>query len=136
MVPLLLTAMLAAGAASPDAVVGTWRSPTKNGIIDIQKCGSTLCGRLVGGDDIKADPNFTDKKNKDEKLRSRPLKGITMLSGFKPGEDGVWQGGQVYNPNDGGTYSGKITVTDPNTLKLRGCIIWPACKTETWTRVR
>lgn len=134
MIPMLLAVMLAA-APSADSVIGTWHSPTKNGVIEIRACGSSICGALVGGDDMKANPNARDVNNKDAKLQARPLKGITMLSGFT-WSDGVWSGGKVYNPSDGGTYSGKITPTDANTLKLRGCIIWPACKTETWTRIR
>jgi uncharacterized protein (DUF2147 family) len=126
---------VAAAASSPDSVIGTWHSPTKNGVISIQKCGSSICGTLESGDDIKANPAAKDVNNKDESLRGRQLKGIQMLSGFT-WDDGAWTGGKVYNPSDGGTYSGKITPVDANSLKLRGCIIWPACKTDTWTRIR
>jgi uncharacterized protein (DUF2147 family) len=133
MLPMLFAAFLAAPSA--DSVIGTWHSPTKNGVISIQKCGSSICGTLESGDDIKANPAAKDANNKDESLRSRPLKGIQMLSGFT-WDDGAWSGGKVYNPSDGGTYSGKITPVDANSLKLRGCIIWPACKTDIWTRIR
>jgi uncharacterized protein (DUF2147 family) len=134
MLPMLFAAFLAAPSA--DSVVGTWHSPTKNGVINIQKCGSSLCGTLESGDDIKAHPDAKDVNNKDASQRGRTLKGLTMLSGFKAGTDGVWEDGNVYNPNDGRTYSGKITVVDANTLKLRGCVFVPLCKTETWTRIR
>lgn len=134
MIPMLMAAMLAA-APSADSVVGQWHSPTKNGVIDIQKCGSSICGHLVNGDDIRAHPDAKDINNKDAAQRGRPLKGITMLSGFTR-DDGVWSGGSVYNPDDGRTYSGKITPVDANTLKLRGCVFVPLCKTETWTRIR
>ncbi len=133
MITMLFAAMLAAPSA--DSVIGTWHSPTKNGIIEIQRCGSSICGHLLSGDDIKGNPDAKDANNKDEAQRGRPLKGLTMLSGFKQGE-GVWEDGQVYNPNDGRTYSGRITLVDANTLKLRGCVFVPLCKTETWTRVR
>lgn len=133
MVPMLLAALLAAPSA--DSIVGTWHSPTKNGVIDIRRCGSSLCGTLEGGDDIRANPNARDGNNKDAAKRARPLKGLTMLSGFH-WDDGAWVDGQVYNPNDGRTYSGRITPVDANTLKLRGCVFVPLCKTETWTRIR
>ena len=48
----------------------------------------------------------------------------------------AWTGGTVYNPDDGRTYSGKITPVDVNHLKLRGCVFYPLCKTETWTRIQ
>ncbi len=30
----------------------------------------------------------------------------------------------------------RITLTNDNTLRLRGCIVAPLCKTQTWTRVQ
>ena len=126
---------MAAAAQSPDSVIGTWHSPVKNGIINIQKCGSSICGTLESGDDIKANPAAKDVNNKDESKRGRQLKGIQMLSGFS-WDGGAWSGGQVYNPDDGRTYSGKVTPVDANSLKLRGCVFVPLCKTDTWTRVR
>jgi uncharacterized protein (DUF2147 family) len=48
----------------------------------------------------------------------------------------VWSDGQVYNAEDGKTYSGKITPVGTDQLKLRGCVFFPLCKTQTWTRVR
>lgn len=131
---MLFAAMLAASSA--DTVIGTWHSPTKNGVIAIRKCGASLCGTLENGDDIRANPHARDTNNKDAGKQGRPLKGLTMLSGFTPGTGGIWQDGQVYNPNDGRTYSGKITIIDQDTLKLRGCVFVPLCKTETWTRIR
>ncbi|WP_298688317.1 DUF2147 domain-containing protein [uncultured Sphingomonas sp.] len=132
---LLLLAALLAATPSADTAVGTWRSPTKNAIIDVEKCGASLCGHLVSSDGIKADPGLKDVNNKDPKLQSRPLKGSLMLSGFRrDGND--WVDGSVYNGNDGRTYGGKITIIDANSIKLRGCVFVPLCKTETWTRVR
>jgi uncharacterized protein (DUF2147 family) len=133
MLPILLAALLAAPSA--DTAVGKWRTETRNGIIDIRACGSSLCGTLVTSDGLVANPALTDSKNKDAALRSRPLKGITMLSGFtRDGE--AWTNGSVYNPDDGGTYKGKLTPVDADHLAVRGCIVWPLCKTQTWTRVR
>ena len=45
-------------------------------------------------------------------------------------------GVQVYTAEDGKTYSGKITPVGPDQLKLRGCVFFPLCKTQTWTRAR
>lgn len=132
---ILLAALLAASGVSPDSVIGTWHSPKKNGIIRIEKCGSSICGALEGGDDIRANPAVTDSKNSDASLRNRPLKGLRMLSGFS-WSDGAWTGGSVYDPTRGKTFSGKITPVDANTLSLRGCIFVPLCQTDTWTRVR
>ena len=131
---MLFAAMLAV-APSADSVLGTWHSPTKNGVIAIRRCGASICGTLENGDDMKAHPDAKDVNNKDAGQRGRPLKGLTMLSGFT-WSDGAWSDGQVYNPDDGRTYGGRITPVDANTLKLRGCVFVPLCKTERWTRLR
>jgi uncharacterized protein (DUF2147 family) len=130
---MLLAALLAAPSA--DSAIGKWKTETRNAIIDIHLCGSSICGTLMTSDGIAANPALADSKNKDEKLRTRPLKGIAMLGGFARDGDS-WSGGTVYNPDDGGTYKGKLTPTDADHLAVRGCIVWPLCKTQTWTRVR
>ena len=58
-----------------------------------------------------------------------------MLSGFTR-EGAAWADGSGYNPDDGGTYKGRLTPVDIDHLAVRGCIVWPLCKTQTWTRVR
>lgn len=133
---LAATAVLAlaspALAADP---TGLWQTPTNGGQVRIARCGQALCGTLVTSDHIRREPNARDTQNKDSALRTRPLRGLTMLSGFTGGPS-EWRGGSVYNPADGGTYRGTITLTNDNTLRLRGCIVAPLCKTQVWTRVQ
>jgi uncharacterized protein (DUF2147 family) len=46
-----------------------------------------------------------------------------------------WQGGKLYDPEKGKTYSGKITLVSPNQLDLRGFIgISLLGRTSKWTR--
>lgn len=134
---LFVAAALAATpawSAEPESVLGTWRTPTKHGVVQIERCGTSICGRVVESDNIRKDPDLRDLNNKDENRRGRRLKGLLILSGFSRDRD-KWTGGTVYNPEDGGTYRGTITPVDRDTLKLKGCIIWPLCKTQTWTRI-
>lgn len=132
-----LLAALLAGAApvSPDTAIGTWKTETRNGVVEIQRCGSSICGRLVSSDALRTNPDTRDVKNADAKLRTRPLKGLLMLSGFTRGDD-AWAGGTIYNGDDGKTYSARVTPISPDQLKVRGCVFVPFCKTQTWTRVR
>jgi uncharacterized protein (DUF2147 family) len=133
---LLIAALLAGAPAASDAIVGHWKTETHNAIVEIARCGASICGRILTSDAIRANPSMKDAKNADPALRSRPVQGMQMLSGFKPAADGVWTDGQVYNADDGKTYKGKITPLGANQLKLRGCVFFPLCKTQTWTRVR
>ncbi|ABQ70139.1 DUF2147 domain-containing protein [Rhizorhabdus wittichii] len=132
---MILMALAMAATASPDAVVGRWKTETRNGIVEITRCGASLCGKILGSDGLTANPALKDTNNKDEKLRGRALKGLQILGGFSF-EDGVWDKGTIYNAEDGKTYGARITPVDANTLKLRGCIFVPLCKNQTWTRVR
>ncbi|WCT75315.1 DUF2147 domain-containing protein [Sphingomonas naphthae] len=126
----------AAGVAAPENVVlGRWQTESRHGVVEIERCGPSICGKLTGSDGLTANPNLTDQKNKDEKLRGRKLMGVTLLQGFK-WDDGAWGGGTIYNAEDGGTYKATVTPVDANHLKLKGCIVWPLCKTQTWTRLR
>jgi uncharacterized protein (DUF2147 family) len=129
--------LLAAAAAlgSSGAIAGKWETPTKHGVVEITPCGQSICGRLVDSDGLRADPQLRDVHNKDAGQNGRPLKGLLMLQGFHAGTNG-WEGGTVYNADDGGTYKATITMVDADTLKLRGCIVWPLCKTQTWKRIK
>jgi len=125
----------AAALAAPGAVSGRWETPTRHAVVEIAPCGPSICGRLVDSDGLRANPQLRDVHNKDAAQNGRPLKGLLMLQGFAPDDKG-WSGGTIYNPDDGGTYKGTITIVDADTLKLRGCIVWPLCKAQTWKRMR
>jgi uncharacterized protein (DUF2147 family) len=126
---------LVSGSAFAADVTGLWQTPGNGGQVEIARCGNSLCGKLVTSDHIKADPGRKDAKNKDEAQRGRPLKNLQMLYDFTGGPT-KWTGGKVYNPEDGGTYSGTIELVSDNQLKLKGCIVAPLCKTQKWTRLR
>jgi uncharacterized protein (DUF2147 family) len=130
-----LSLLAAAAAVSPDAAVGRWRTETRNGIVEVERCGASICGKLVSSDGLRTNPDMRDINNKDVALRGRKLMNLQLLGGFTRG-DGEWTGGTIYNGEDGGTYKATVTPTDADHLKVRGCIIWPLCKSQTWTRVR
>lgn len=127
--------LAAAAAITPDDAVGRWRTETRNGIVELSRCGASICGRLVTSDGLRTNPMLTDINNKDPKLRGRRLQGLMILGGFTRGADG-WSGGTIYNADDGRTYSARITFQDQDHLRVRGCVFVPLCKTQTWTRAR
>lgn len=110
---LTLTAMaLAAAGANADTVIGRWQTQTRGGVVEIQKCGNSVCGRILSSEKLRTNPNLTDQNNRDAKLRNRPLKNLLILQGFS--QDGnVWSGGTIYNAEDGKTYSAKLTPEGP-----------------------
>lgn len=118
--------------------MGHWSTPSKHGVVEITPCGNSICGRLVSSDAIHASPDARDTHNSDAALRNQPLKGVTITGGFVRAQNG-WIGGTIYNPEDGHTYHATITISGttpgPTTLIVKGCVVWPLCKTQTWRRI-
>lgn len=133
LIPLALAIAAPAMAASP--IEGAWNARDEHGVVQFYACGEAICGKLLTSDQIKANAAVTDQHNKDAALRARPLKDLVFLNGFTGGPK-EWKGGSVYNPEDGGTYHGRIVLLDPETIKLEGCIIYPFCQTQIWHRAK
>ena len=136
-IAVLATALIAVAClATESAVEGRWLSGDGDGWIDIQRVGDSLIGVIAGSpNDQPGDPPRHDDKNPDPALRDRPLKGMTIMSGFTYDGDGRWSGGRIYDPNSGKTYKATIRQVDANTIKLRGYIgISLFGRSDTWTR--
>jgi uncharacterized protein (DUF2147 family) len=134
MIAVATAGVLAGPALAADAT-GLWQAEMNGAQIEIFRCGASLCGKLISSDRIKTNPAQKDENNRDPAQRGRPVKNLQMLYGFTGGPS-KWIGGKVYNPDDGGTYSGTIELIGDTQLKLKGCIVAPLCKTQVWTRIR
>ncbi len=142
LLPLLAVCFFATAfrsADNPDAVVGTWLNGTKKGHVQIYKQGNKYFGKLVWlsepNDPSTGKPKL-DAKNPDAKLKARSLLNLNIMTNFDYDGDNVWDDGKIYNPEDGKTYSCKMTLTNPNTLDVRGYVgISLIGKTQTWTRI-
>jgi uncharacterized protein (DUF2147 family) len=130
---VMLLAWSGAAAASP--LAGTWRAPVKGAVIEVYDCGAEVCGRVLDSDDLRANPDLRDVHNRSPADRSRKVRGLTMMTGFKGGPP-VWTGGVLYDPSSGNSYAASITLPTPDRLVLKGCLFGPFCLSQTWTRVR
>jgi len=130
----VLVLLAGASGAAADGYVGRWKTPGNGGIVEISRCGGSLCGRLLTSDRLKREPDLRDARNKDASLRERRIQGVTLLSGFTAGAAG-WTNGRVYNPEDGGTYRASLTLKGPGVLEVKGCLTDFLCKTQRWTRL-
>jgi uncharacterized protein (DUF2147 family) len=60
--------------------------------------------------------------------------GVQIVLGMKPSGADKWAG-QVYNAEDGKTYSGNLTMNGASNLTLQGCALGGlVCKGQNWTR--
>jgi uncharacterized protein (DUF2147 family) len=136
-IALSLLALLAIAPARAADALGTWYTADKDSQVRISNCGGAICGTLVWlkepNDPATGRPK-TDKNNADAGKQNRPLIGVQIVLGMKPsGTPNVWSG-DVYNAQDGKTYSGSFTLTGANTAELKGCVLSVICKSQTWTR--
>lgn len=129
----LATASLATSAQAAQPVTGRWATVDGKAIVAIGQCGKSLCGRIERI--VKPTPGRgpTDIKNPDPALRSKPLVGLAILSGFEDAGD-IWKG-TIYDPESGKSYASKVSRNRDGTLKVQGCIAF-FCKTQTWTPAR
>ena len=132
-----LAAALSAPARAADPF-GTWLTQDKRAKVRIVNCGGALCGNLAWlqePNDPETNKPKTDKNNVDAGKKTRPLIGIPIVLDMKPsGTPDKWDG-QVYNAEDGNTYTGSFVMTGANSAQLKGCVLGGLiCKSQVWTR--
>ncbi|MBD1394622.1 DUF2147 domain-containing protein [Mucilaginibacter glaciei] len=128
---------LTVSAQNADAILGKWLSPTSEGQIQIYKKGSKFFGKLVWMKvpDEDGKPKL-DKFNPDPTLRSRPKLNLEILKDFVYDGDNVYEGGTIYDPQSGKTYSCKMTLKG-DILKVRGYMgISLLGRTENFSRIK
>ena len=124
--PVFAGIVMLAGTAQAASIAGTWTTE-KGWKIKLYQCGSSYCGKVVGGTTAR------DVHNPKKSLRSRKMVGVRMIWGMK--KSGSGYKGSLYNPNDGKIYTGKITPVSANRLKLAGCAFAGLiCKSQTWRK--
>jgi uncharacterized protein (DUF2147 family) len=134
MLSALFLAAVSTSAQAGAPITGRWITQTKDGVVEVYACGETICGKLAkfltpppGGNAQK------DVNNSNPALRSRPLLGINLLSGFK--SDGKEWKGQIYDPRSGRTYRSVVYKGKSGNLVVKGCV-GPICQAQTWTPER
>ena len=150
---LFLAALFAvfapAVSAQTPSVMGTWLTASGVAQVRIGPCQNAasgpLCGFIVGlinpkgPDGVVVAPDVaTDYRNADPALRSRKVLGMPLIWGFKRTADpNAYDGGQIYNGENGKIYSANISLQADGTLRLRGYVGSPMFgETQIWTRVK
>jgi uncharacterized protein (DUF2147 family) len=107
----------AGSAGGPD---GVWLMPSKVAL-QIFDCSGLLCGRIVWLQYPRnpAGQLARDKENPNPALRQRLMCGQTVLWGLQSAGPNHWQGGWLYNPDDGRTYRIKAELRSQDTFVAR-----------------
>ena len=121
--------------------VGVWRSidekeGTPKAEVRITEANGVVTGKVQALLRKGADPNQLCTECKDE-LKDKPMVGMTLISNVKKAEGkDVWEGGKILDPENGKTYTVRLTpIEDGKKLEVRGSI-GPFWRTQTWVRVQ
>lgn len=110
----LLGSPIAADAA--EAIYGVWvREGHPEDKLEFYDCAGKLCAKGI--------LPMLDGSPAPEVLRNAVKTGPNQ-----------WKG-DLFNPEDGKTYTGKVTLDSPNQFTLTGCLVAFLCQSEAWTRV-
>lgn len=121
----------AAWSGSGQSVFGVWQHPENGSRIEVYPCQlGKACIRIV----VTGDGQQHDDKNLQPELRTRPIIGLTIMSGAGRTDDGGWSG-RLYNRTDGQFYDGYLAPVGTDKLKLTGCAMVVLCRSMIWQRV-
>ena len=134
-----------------DLILGNWKPSNGRSVVQIYK-GKAANGEdpdkyygkivwLLEPNDENGNPR-TDINNDDDELKKKPLKGLVIMKDLEFEEvDGkvvTWDGGTIYDPNNGSDYSfeAEINKKNKNVMDGRGYIgLSLFGRTDTWTRL-
>jgi uncharacterized protein (DUF2147 family) len=136
---LTLALMLASGGAFAQATpAGLWKvidDETKQPLsyVRIRDAGGVLSGSMEklldsSRQDAKCDKCTDARKN-------QPMLGMTIMRNVNAAADGIWEGGEILDPNNGKTYRVRLKPLDGGkVLEVRG-YIGPFFRNQRWLRV-
>jgi uncharacterized protein (DUF2147 family) len=132
---LLLCALLQASCyplhAQQTGVLGYWREPGGS-VIHVETCGTIVCAVLTSISPTA--PGRIDIHNPDKNLRDRSLCGVRIGEGFQLSGPTTAEGGKLYDPKSGRTYSARME-SNGDELALRGYVGFSMLgRTEKWNR--
>ena len=124
-----------------DDITGLWLPSSGKARVNIYLAKN---GKYYGKIVWLREPNDTqtgvakmDKNNPDEVKRKEPLMGYLLLKAFEFKGNGSYESGTIYDPETGSTYSCVVSMTDKNTLEVRGYVgVSLFGRTDTWTRLK
>lgn len=134
---------VAAQVTVPPSPSGLWRtmdddSGQPKSLVRVSEAPDGVAARIEKLLDPEDSPDALCDKCADERRNQRIL-GMTILRHGKPkeGKPGVWEGGDILDPENGKVYRVRLTLSpDGRRLEVRGYIGTPLLgRTQVWTRV-
>lgn len=115
--------------------LGRWITETGNLEVEVAPCGDAFCGTVVR---VIANRSMSAPGTEMAAADARPALGMTILRDLRPGEGegkGEWKG-EIYNRENGKSYSALVTAPAADQLVIRAYVGLPLLgKTQVWRRV-
>jgi uncharacterized protein (DUF2147 family) len=123
-------------AADPKAPLGRWITESGNLEVEITACpgdAAALCGVVVR---VLANRSMSSPGAEMAPADGRPALGMTLLRGLRAaGEGNAGFRGEIYNRENGKTYSASVTPAEPDQLLVHAYVGIPLFgKTQVWRR--
>ena len=142
--PFIAAALLCFGGAALAQVTpaGLWKTiddetKAEKSYVRVVDAGGVLTAKV----EKILDPAKVDAKcvKCSDERRDQPILGLTIVKGVKVNADdkGLWDGGEILDPNNGKTYKVRMKPIDGGKkLEVRGYIGAPLLgRTQTWIRI-
>jgi uncharacterized protein (DUF2147 family) len=102
--------------------VGLWIDHTGRGAVEIAPCDEGLCGHIVWMSQPldNAGRPLVDQLNENKGLRNRPICGLQIIGGLQKMQDGSWDRGWIYDPEQGESFDVELRLRSPNVLQVTG----------------
>ena len=142
-IALTIVLALAGSAALAQATpAGLWRTIDDDGKTEKSQVRISESGGVFSGKVEKiANPARQDARcdKCSDARKDQPLLGLVVIQGVRAnaGEAGLWDGGEILDPNNGKTYKVRMRLTgEGKALELRAYLGMPLIgRTQTWQRI-
>ena len=123
---LLAAAQTVAPTPVASAIEGQWHNLTNSVEVRIAPCGKALCGWAT---------HASPEAEAAAKSGGTPeLVGVMLLRDLSPAGKNRWTG-TLFVPDRNLTVWSSVTLADPGTITMRGCLVPNfICKSQTWKR--
>jgi uncharacterized protein (DUF2147 family) len=126
-IAILVAASLFASPAAAQALEGQWTNYKRNVIVQVERCGTAFCGRVVQAS-AKA-------KEKARRGGTPNLIGTQILTGLTPVGEGRFRG-RAFVPKRNLHATATVRQLSDDVMQVQGCVFGGLlCDNERWTRV-
>lgn len=131
-VAALALALPVVAAEPASSFSGRWITESGNLEVDIAACGDAWCGTVTR---VLANRSMSAPGQEMAAADGRPALGMRILSGLTPSAGATTLAGEIYNRENGKTYSVRLSLDGPGRMVVRPYVLLPLFgRNQVWQR--